>query len=411
MIGRGAILSLALASVGLTSARGASLVVEVSAALTNDTGWTVVGKVKTTVDGGLYLGARDAALVSPEVGFAVKSAVVWAHNSSDAVEFPRELGIAPADAAGWDASRGTVHVPDVNADACYTANWDATEGVRRVAIYCAGGDRTSLYLTRIALFGEPLVGAPTGVVVRAGAVAAHFRWQADARVASNRVTVLRVATTPAVWTNETHCGFDDCKASAASLADQAVVFTARHPEFTGETFGFRTDGVMQVGTAAAAGWLGYAGRSRFAGVALRVRARRPAPSDKPTMPVRAWRAGETNFLADVCLADAYAETVVALDDAPDGATIWLNRPCATKTDQRVLIDDLWFYDGYRPAVVATNVVAETVVTGSEAAVEGLRSRTDYLWRVEAYDGDGRVSAPAVGTFRTLARQGRVLNVR
>ena len=362
---------------------GATQSVTFDDALTNSTEWTFSGGVKRSAKGRYYMGAKDPLVTSPDFGFAITSVVFSVELSSSC---NRNFIVAPADDAARPTSLAREFKP-VPGDTRIVAEWRGADMVAGFTVSSTSGSY-SLYFDTAEISGIPFPSAPAALRAACGGTTAVIKWRNPPTAASNIVEVTKIVSLPEEGDAVVRYGFDQFSAGGTPVA-----ITNELPvECAGLSGSFvyapaNSQGMIQLSSGDNRGVLVHEGFPSYAGMKMRLVARRYAAGDRAQMGVAYVVGAQTNEFATIDNDVEFATNVVDLASVPGGAKIVLNSSGA-KTNHRVILDELEFrvfsHEEPFPVMVARGV--------SHVEVAGLEVGASYRVRVSALDAHGVSSA-------------------
>lgn len=378
----------------------AALVAAVDAGLSETNGWTLSGLGKYADDSSLYFNSGSDTLLSPN--YAAPIIGVVASNRCSTLSPARIMCVFDG-ASDSEVGRFPA-VANVNKQECQVLEFSEPD-LTRIRFQTTTGTSGNWGVGALSVItAEPAVAPSNLRVSRKGDGWCSLSWENGAGTVSNRVDTYQIERGAGedVLLSTGFDGFD------AIGKGNPVPSSEKLPEIDPLLSGINiyaptnTAGICQVGKGDALGIIRWEGVGDFAGVSLRMSAKRYSGDNAETI-VAYEAGGSTNAIATLVLTDEFAEYAVDLSkDAdgnavPGGAAILIGY-YTKKSNRRVLIDGM--------SIVRTGVDEKTLVDsrwvpsspGSAAfSTEGvfaLPPKADCIFEVRAMNADGILSDAA-----------------
>ena len=364
--------------------------VRFDAALTNSTGWTYAS-VPSYAEG-YALNSLNSLVESPEFAFCATSVVLVVSATAGST---RSVVLRPVAAELPEAGGVCVtNTPAQGTDSTIVAAWDESMYVRSFSVSATKGQGL-VYLKSAAVFGAPLLAAPSNTWADAGRYdRVTLRWENPGGGMTAEVEAEKDLSTPFFAHEPFQCDFAMISNSGANpirLADEDEKLHKAYGELTGENVLAPTNssGVVQLGTTSSGGWLLFSGVESYASAKLVVRARkhRGDPASRNKMPVFGIYEGVTNELGRVELSDEMADHVLDVAGLPGGTRLLLRSVPSDNGDYtgkgRVLL-------AYMGVAVSCRRFAEAGASCRLRLVD-LSPGTRYMWRVRCRYASGGIS--------------------
>ena len=362
-----------------------------------DGGWQVSG-IKAYADGGARFSSASDYALSPQYDDIVTQIVMSVKSSSTNVL--KVLTITPTIPEGAASHKAVASKSEYTSQ---TFSWPESEGVRQFRLQESPGEFGNWGIVSLEVCTcriESPAASREGALFRDAFTAL---WVAPARAVRYQVRYASVTRVPAQF--ETVAAWDFSTVTNTSgntryLGWLKNVNPGKLDGLSGENVCMQghESGHVQIGTKNRLGALLLPGpavpEEADALTGMLCAWKHPEDTNKPTMPIRWVRDGETNDLATVGLTGEKAEYRFAMPRglAADGIVlssttngIGLNEPHG-----RVRVGSFAIVSGYVPGTVTTNAFSMVGATATGKPLKGLEPG-EWLWSVRAFDAEGRDS--------------------
>ena len=383
----------------------ALLAVADNGATTTTNGWTLCS-IGTYVDSSLQFNANADSLLSPDYGAGIIGVVAKVRHSETVTRWLSVIN----EANGKELARFATCAKKDSLEEQQPV-FDSSAGASRIRFKFGEGGTGS---TGWGIGDLKIVfdfDAPADLrVSRNGGDWCGLSWANGEYTVSNRVDTTLVERSDEGETVLLSTGFDKFKSNGSQAADYSaklsemspVVADGISPEFSGERVyaAAGTNGICQIGTTSAKGFLVYAGLSDYSGVKLRMRLMRYQHNDDSTKMNVAYESGGKTKKLEVDLPDEFEERVVDLSSVPGNEPLIIGYYDRVGGNRRVLIDSLEFVRN--GTETKTPVDSRWIPAGSGVASFSTKDhgiellpKSEYRFEVRAQSADGLVSDPAV----------------
>ena len=299
-----------------------------------------------------------------------------------------------------------------NREEMQTISFGAYSDVTRVKLLLDGAASAGVWgIGALAIVTSTPVPRPAGLrIARATAANCAAEWENGVGTVSNLVETWCVTRESSGETVLLETGFDGFEGNPASNKDM----TDDLPDLIDASVTgvnvyalAATNGICYLGKTRELGIIRICCCDRYAGVSLRMSARR-YPGDNSQTMVAYELDGGTNVVETVDLTDDFADHVVNLSSVPAGAAVLIGY-YTTASNRRVLIDDLSVVRaGAESAALVDSrwiAAASGPATFSTRGVADLPARSYVRFEVRSANADGLTSPCSAAEARVVTGEG------